>query len=110
MFAPGINGSPVGIGEAPGGLGYYASFPQIAPGESAYVQFRLKFLESDPAQDPPYKRPRGPYAVTGVLTGTMNGLGTPLMNNCGGADAVPASASVTQTLYCNVTGNTEAPC
>ena len=110
MFAPGINGSPVGIGAAPGGLGYSASFPQIAPGESAYVQFRLKFLESDTTQNPPYRRPRGPYPITGILTGTMNSGGTPLMNNCGNEAAVPASAEATQTLYCNAAGNTEAPC
>ena len=116
MRAPDIRGSSVGITVSGNGLQYSAAFPRLKPGDSAYVQFRLRFDQFDPTNsliEP--ARARGPYVITGVLTGTYLSGGLPILTNCGdklydGTNPPAASAELTQTLYCNAEGKTEAPC
>jgi len=116
MYAPNVNGKAVGLTSetTETGFRYSVAFPQLRAGESAYVTFRLKFMLPDteaPAEEQPaFKRPNGPYPITGVLTGPMLATNSPLLNNCGNADATPAEATYTQTLYCNEDGTTELPC
>jgi len=116
MHAPGIRGGAVGITVSGDGLQYSAAFPQLKPGDSAYVQFRLKFSQFDP-NNPAVEetRARGPYVITGVLTGTYLNTGAPVLTNCGKdlTDGLPppaAMAETVQTLHCNSEGKTEAPC
>lgn len=114
MYAPNVNGKAVGITSetTETGFRYSVAFPQLRPGDSAYVTFRLKFVLPDPdaEEQPAFKRPNGPYPITGTLTGTMLATGLPLLNNCSNADGIPAVATYTQTLYCNEDGTTELPC
>jgi hypothetical protein len=113
LYAPNINGQAVGITQSNGGLQYSAALPSLKSGESAYVQFRVKITQPEPEDPTKQGKARGPYPITGVLTGTING--EPILTNCGellGDDEPPlaASAEVTQILYCNSQGQTEAPC
>jgi hypothetical protein len=116
MYAPGIRGAAVGITVSGGGFQYSAAFPQIKPGDSAYVQFRVKFNQYDPTSpEPEYTRARGPYVITGTLTGTYLSSTQPILTNCGnnlddGLPPLPALAETAQTLHCNAEGKTEAPC
>jgi hypothetical protein len=116
MYAPGIRGSAVGINVTGGGFQYSAVFPQIKPGDSAYVQFRVKFNQYDPTNPAAeYTRARGPYVITGTLTGTYLSSAQPILTNCGnnlddGLPPLPAIAETVQTLHCNAEGKTEAPC
>jgi hypothetical protein len=116
MYAPGIRGSAVGIAVAGDGFQYSAVFPQLKPGDSAYVQFRVKFNQYDPAALTAVNtRARGPYVVTGTLTGTYLGTTQPILTNCGNnldddLPPLPAITETVQTLHCNAEGKTEAPC
>ncbi|NDC10658.1 MAG: hypothetical protein EBZ75_15240 [Oxalobacteraceae bacterium] len=116
MYAPGVRGSAVGISVAGGGFQYSAALPQLKPGDSAYVQFRVKFNQYDPNNpEAESTRARGPYIVTGTLTGTYLSTAQPILTNCGnnlddGLPPLPAIAETTQTLHCNAEGKTEAPC
>lgn len=116
MYAPGIRGASVGITVSGDGFQYSAVFPQIKPGASAYVQFRLKFNQYDPTNPVVAEtRSRGPYVINGILTGTYLGTGQPVLTNCGQnlADGLPplaAMAELEQILHCNAEGKTEAPC
>lgn len=108
IVAPGIKSSAVGISVTNNGLQYSAAFPQLKPGESAHVKFRVRF-------DQATSKARGPYAVTGVLTGTILSTNTPVLSNCGanlldGSAAPAAGDEVTRTLNCNQNGQTELPC
>ena len=110
MFAPNINGQATTVTRSSDGRTYSAFFPQLPPGESAYLKFRLKFTETNPATKATHK-PFGPYPIACVLTGVMLNTGGPLLNNCANpVDGVPATAETTQTLYCSSTGRTELPC
>lgn len=116
MYAPGIRGRGVGISVSGDGFQYSAVFPQLKPGDSAYVQFRLKFSQYDPT-NPAVEdtRARGPYVVTGMLTGANASTNQPILTNCGqllndGLPPLAALAETTQTLFCNAEGKTEAPC
>ncbi len=116
MYAPGVRAGAVGITVGGNGFQYSAVFPQLTPGSSAYVQFRLKFNQYDPAQpDSKNDRARGPYLVTGTLTGAYLSDNQPVLTNCGQniADDLPplaAAAETTQSLHCDAEGKTEAPC
>jgi len=110
MFAPNISGKATSVTASADGLTYSAFFPQLPPGESAYIKFRLKFTETDPITHIKHK-PFGPYAISGALTGVMLDTGGPLLNNCADpVDGVPVTAETTQALYCSATGYTELPC
>jgi hypothetical protein len=116
MYAPGINGGAVGLNVNNNGLQYSVAFPQLKSGASAYVQFRVKFNQYDPATGLDTEtRARGPYIVSGLLTGTYLASGQPLLTNCGqliDGDQLPpaAIAEAVQTLHCTSDGTTEAPC
>jgi len=97
MYAAGINGKATSINAA-GPLTYTTAFPQLQPGDSAYVKFRLKFS------------PKAQYVVRGTLTGTYTLSGLPITTDCNAEDAVPAQAETSQMLYCTPTGKTEMPC
>ena len=116
MYAPGIRGRAVGIAVSGDGFQYSVVLPQLKPGDSAYVQFRLKFSQYDPT-NPEIEdtRARGPYVVTGMLTGANATTNQPILTNCGqllndGLPPLAALAETTQTLLCNAEGKTEAPC
>jgi hypothetical protein len=116
MYAPGIRGGAIGITVSSDGRNYTAAFPQLKPGSSAYVQFRVKFTQLDDTQTPSVEtRARGPYVITGVLTGALLSDNSPILTNCGVnlADGFPPPAAVSetvQTLHCNADGKTEGPC
>lgn len=116
MYAPGVRGSAVGISVTGGGFQYSAVFPQLKPGDSAYVQFRLKFSQYDPNNpNSEATRARGPYVINGTLTGVYANTNQPILTNCGqllndGLPPLAAIAETTQTLHCNAEGKTEAPC
>ena len=116
MYAPGIRGGAMGITVSSDGRNYTAVFPQIAAGASAYVQFRVKFSQLDDTQTPPVEtRARGPYVITGILTGELLSDNSPILTNCGitlsdGFPPPAASAETAQTLHCNADGKTEGPC
>lgn len=97
MYAAGINGKATSISAA-GPLTYTTAFPQLQPGDSAYVKFRLKFS------------PKAQYVVRGTLTGTYTLSGLPIATDCNAEDAVPAQAETSQMLYCTPAGKTEMPC
>jgi hypothetical protein len=113
LYAPNINGQAIGITQLNNGLRYSAALPELKSGESAYVRFRIKITEPNPDDPTKQGKARGPYPITGVLTGTINGV--PILTNCGepledNEPPLPASAESTQILYCNSAGQTEAPC
>lgn len=116
LYAPGIRGGGVGLSVSGDGLQYSAALPQLKPNESAYVQFRLKFNQYDlNTLNSRETKARGPYIVTGVLTGTYLNTNQPIVINCGkdlgdNLPPPPAAAETTQTLHCNSDGMTEAPC
>lgn len=117
MSAPGIRGSAgVGIGVSGDGLQYSVAFPELKPGDSAYVQFRLKFSQYDPTNSAiESTRSRGAYVVTGTLTGVYLNTSQPVLVNCGqnlndGLPPPPAEAVLSQSLNCNAAGTTEAAC
>lgn len=179
IYAPGVSGGAADIGVSEDGFQFSAALPPVKSGERAYVQFRVKIVQSDPvgqywravayAPDAPLGnrwgwqeitaneaesessnivatvdntasrnatfqsfddievgnivrtwdqtegRARGPYIVTGVLTGEFINTGEPIRKNCGVAlenGALPeiASAMASQALKCNSEGKTEEPC
>jgi len=116
MYAPGIRGGGVGITVSGDGAQYSAALPELKPGDSAYVQFRLKFSQYDPT-NPAIEstRSRGPYVITGTLTGTYLNTNQPVRVNCEQnlSDGLPppaAEAVLSQILNCNAEGRTEAAC
>lgn len=97
MYAAGINGKATSINlVAP--LTYETAFPELQPGDSAYVKFRLKFA------------PKDQYIISGLLTGKYALSGLPISTDCSAEDSVPAQAEATQVLYCTPDGKTEMPC
>lgn len=116
MYAPGVSGNAVSIDVANDGFEYSTTLPQLKSNSSAYVQFRIRFSQYDPANpEAADTKARGPYAVTGTLTGAYLTDNQPVLTNCGenlndGSPPLPASAEVTQTLNCNAEGATEAAC
>jgi hypothetical protein len=92
-------------------IGYTIPFPEIRGGDSAYAQFRLKFLEPDVTQTPPFRRARSPYEIAGILTATINSTNKPLKINCSTADSELAAESQTsQLLNCDENGHTPVAC
>jgi hypothetical protein len=99
-------------------LQYSAVFPQLKAGDSAYVQFRLKFNQNQyipTTATEEETRARGPYTVTGILTGVHTTTNLPVLTNCGqnlDDDQLPpvASAEVARTLNCTAQGTTETAC
>jgi len=118
LYAPGIRGGAVTIAVSGDGLQYSAVFPQLKAGDSAYVQFRLKFNQNQyiPATATEEEtRARGPYTVTGILTGVHTTTNLPVLTNCGqnlddGQLPPVASAEVARTLNCTAQGTTETAC
>jgi hypothetical protein len=97
MYAAGINGLATSIEET-SDLTYAVTFPQLQPGDSAYIKFRLKFSL------------KAPYLVRGVLTGALAVTGEPITIDCDGESTTPAQAETSQMLYCDAAGETEMPC
>jgi len=97
MYATGINGAATSI-DTTGTMTYAVTFPQLQPGDSAYVKFRLKFSL------------KAPYLIRGALTGVLTVSEQPITIDCDGVSTEPAQAEAAQTIYCDETGNTEMPC
>lgn len=94
MYAPGVTGEKVPlVGAWPN---FSVALPPVDVGNSAYVKFRLKFDPKD-----------YPYAITGTLTGTKNGL--PLRAGCDPAKPVAVDMAV-KTLNCNTDGSNIEVC
>lgn len=94
LYAPGVPGREFSVGgEWPT---FTAQFPPINLGNSAYVKFRLKFSPNTTA-----------YAVTGTITGTIDG--EPIRPACE-TTGPAASATDTQTLNCASDGSTTTNC
>jgi len=87
LFGPNVNGKPVAVYPSPDGLTYSSTLPQIPPGDSAYLKFRVKFLAADGS------KPAGPVIVTGVLTGALSDQSL-MRNNCGSQDARESYSSL----------------
>jgi len=96
MYSANSNGLATSI--VANGLSYSTAFPQIQPGDSAYVKFRLKFSL------------KAAYNIRGHLTGTLISTGMPITTDCEQTAASPAQAETTQMLYCDDVGHTEMPC
>jgi hypothetical protein len=97
MYAAGINGLAASI-DTPNDLTYAVTFPQLKPGDSAYIKFRLKFSF------------KAPYLVRGTVTGNLAASGHPITIDCEGESTTAAQAETSQMLYCDVEGKTEMPC
>jgi hypothetical protein len=101
LFAANINGRPTAINKTTtgGATVFNIPFPIVRAGDSAYIRFRIKFSEASE------------YAVTGVLTATLN-TDDPVLTGCADndeADRRPAAATASQALYCDADGNTNLP-
>jgi hypothetical protein len=102
LFSSTVNGRPVAVDRTVSGAStiFTVQFPIIKSSDSAYIRFRVKFDV------------KGEYAVTGLLTGTLID-NTPILTGCdtdeNQAARENAEATATQSLYCDVDGNTVYP-
>jgi len=102
LFSSTVNGRPVAVTRATDGAStvFTVQFPVIKPSDSAYIRFRVKFDV------------KNEYAVSGLLTGTLTD-GSPILTGCDidedQAARTNAEATATQSLYCDVDGNTVYP-
>jgi hypothetical protein len=101
VYFPGIAAKTTTINK-PAVLTYTVPFPQLKPGDSGYVKFRLEFSV------------KAALEVRAVLTGTTAG-GTPIPLNCGevdipGALPVPASVEFEADLNFQLAGRASRSC